>query len=342
MTEATAAVVETPEVISDEAAMAAVWDKANEQPRDDAGRFAERPAEAAESATDAPSEGATEPEATAETPEPEEAPGPVIEPPGHLPREVKEAWADMPEAARDAISRSQAEMARNLGEANRERQAIRPIYDQVVRAAQELPQLANMTPGKIAEDVFALAKWAAALEADPAGTLIGVAQQRGVDLRAALDGQQQSEAPSGEVAALNQKVAQLEAALQQYASPEALHEQITMTMQQDRIAADVSAFAASKPAWNLLQHEIMNQIPDVRDANPHLSPREVLELTYNTVEQQTLNPLISAAAENAVKSRKAEAARAAKSINVSPDSAGKPAPMTDDEMMSQIWDRNLG
>ena len=334
MTDEVAAVEETP--VDDRAAMQAVWDAnhGDDRPRDEHGRFA-----AAEPAVSEEAEAPEPPEEPEATEQPEDAP----EPPGHLPRAVKEVWASLDETARDAISSSQDEMARKLGDATRVQRAAQPVYDVIVKAAQEMPTLAGMTPEDIAKDVFDLARWGNALNTDPRGTLLSIAREKGIDLTGAepTEAPQQTSADH-QAAQLQTRIDQLERQLRQVADPNAIQSQIQTTMETARIEAEIGAFASQKPEWGVLEPHIQARIPSMMDENPHLSPMEVLSYTYDTVAKELLNPLRSAAAEHATKARKAEAAHAAASINVEPESAGSAAPKSEWEVAKEIWERNHG
>ena len=196
-----------------------------------------------------------------------------------------------------------------------------------------------MQPEEIAAQVFELAQWSARLQNDPVGALTAIAAHRGVgdQLRAHFSGEPQEADPMAgvraEIAGLKQQLAQAQQA------PD-IDAQVQHQMNVARLQGEVEAFAQSKADWGVLEPHIQAALPEQQAAHPDLSPIEVLEMTYNTVANQLLHPLRSAAAETAVNAQKADAARQAASVNVTPEGAGAPAPLSEDEEMDKIWARH--
>ena len=329
---------------NEDEALAEIWDRHEEesQPRDDRGRYATKEEGEAEETAEAP-EKAVEAEAEEKAPKQEEAKeedaAPVVEAPSHLPKAIREAWGEMPDHVRSVLDENQRSYAQRLADAENYRRSFDPIRQRIEQARQDLPAMANMAPEQIAAQVFELAQWSNRLEQDPVGALMAIAAHRGVgdQLRAQFNG----EAPQSDpVAEMRAKIADLEQKLETRQQAPDIDAQVQQEMHRARLQGEVEAFAQSKADWGVLEPHVQAALPEHMAAHPDLSPVEVLELTYNAVANQLLHPLRSAAADEAVKARKADAAKAAASVNVSPEGAGEPAPLTEDEMHSQVWDRH--
>lgn len=297
----------------------------DDRPRDEHGRFIAK-------------EGEEAPAEAAETPEEPEV---KVEAPSHLPKAIRERWAALDEETRSVLDENQRDYAKRLQQAEDYRRAAGPVYDRLVQAAKDMPALQQQTPEQIAAQVFELAQWANRLETDPVGAIMAIASHRNVmdQLKAKF-----GEAPDAPdpMADLRQQVADLQQQLAQRVDPQAIESQVAQQMELARLQAEIDAFSRSKADWEAVQPHIAERVPEMRDANPHLGPIEVLEHTYNTVKQELFDPLFSAAATDAVKAQKADAARKAASINVQPSGAGEPPPMSEDDALNAIWDKHHG
>ena len=313
-----------------------IWNEnEGDQPRDERGRYATKEEEAAE-APETPVEAEAEEKAPEAEKVEEEATAPVVEAPSHLPRAIREVWADLPEAARNVIDENQQSYAKRLSVAEEYRRSLDPIHQRIQQARQDLPALANMQPEEIAAQVFELAQWSARLQSDPVGALTAIAAHRGVgdQLRAHFSGEPQEADP---MAAMRAEMAEMRQQLAQRQQAPDIDAQVQHQMHVARLQGEVEAFAQSKADWGVLEPHIQAALPEQQAAHPDLSPIEVLELTYNSVANQLLHPLRSAAAESAVNAQKADAAKKAASVNVTPEGAGAPAPLSEDEEMDKIW-----
>lgn len=330
MTESTEAVVEPAEVaeVSAEDAAREIWNRSEEnQPRDERGRFAvadEKPADAA-----------------VETPETPVQAEPANDAPSHLPRAIREVWGTLDEGTRTVISDTQREYAKRLQEAEQIKRAAGPVYDRLVQAAKDMPGLADKTPDQIAAEVFELSQWANRLQADPVEAIMAIANHRNVadQLKARFAGGEQPAAPDP-MAAVMQELAALKAQIAGRPDPAAIETQVAQQMEAARMQGEVEAFAQSKPDWGILEPHIQNRLPQVMEENPHLKGIELLDHAYNTVATELLNPLRSAAVADTARANKAEAAKAAASINVQAEGAGEPAPLSDREAALAIWQRD--
>lgn len=82
-------------------------------------------------------------------------------------------------------------MGNRLADQGRYIQALNPIKDVLVQAAQEIPNLMNMKPEQVASEIMVLAKVSRDLQEKPLETLMGIVQKRGLGAQmvAALSGQ---------------------------------------------------------------------------------------------------------------------------------------------------------
>jgi hypothetical protein len=110
----------------------------------------------------------------------EEEPEPVVEEvqaPTDMPAGVRTAWAKLTPEERDAITGSQRDLHRKLADQGRIMSGINPIKDALVKAAQEMPNLAGMKPEQVAQEVFALAKVSRDFTTKPVETMMGLIRQ---------------------------------------------------------------------------------------------------------------------------------------------------------------------
>lgn len=276
----------------------------------------------------------------------EEAPEPV-EAPSELPKSIKDAWKDIPEAAREAIVESQREANRKLSEQGRLVQGIAPIRDVLVEAAKQLPSLANMRPAEVASEVMELARMSHAFNTQPVQTLMGLVQKHGLQdaMKQALDGQPISQEAQG-AAALKQEIASLKRQLAQVSDPEYLRSHVQAFTTESQTQNEVHQFAAQAEHWDKVEAYVPHAIPIARaKLGEGASPRDVLSAAYDLavsqfVPQEPKAPSRPAAAEAAIDApEKTEAARKAKSVNVTSRPSGSPKKMTVDEALEDAWRR---
>lgn len=337
MTDETTAAVASPDAgapaeASDDALMGAIWDKLNGDAAPSEAPEEEAPAEDA-------AEDATAEEAEAEAPEPEaEAQPEIAPPPSDLPAAIKDAWKDIPEAARDAFVRSQRDMSAKLADAGRVAKAAKPTFDVLVRAAKEIPTLANMTPEAIAEDVFRMAQIQDSLARDPVRTLLGVANDYG-----ALDALKQAFATG--------QVPQPQAPQRPAVDPkqietmaEAAARRALAQSESERL---VQTFATGREHWSEVEPLIPSLIPAARRTlGESASAQDVLDRAYDMAvhAHPELRAKVMQAPQQAPATpdpAKVEAARKAKSVNVTSRTNGKPKPMTERQAMEAVWDRHM-
>ncbi len=290
---------------------------------------------------DEPETGESEP--VAEAAPAVEAP-PVVDVPTDLPPSLREKWAEIPEAAREAVLSSQRELSKRLAEQGRVSQAIKPTHDALVEAVKQFPELGNMQPAQLARDVAALASTRASLARDPVNTILQVAQQYGVvdALKQAMSGQQvTAQQPQADVM---RELRALQQQLQQVANPEYLGAQIQQTLTQAETARMVQEYS-TKPHWAEVEGMVAQMIPFAdKQLGEGASDQDVLNLAYDMAihARPDLRAKVDAPAQAQVVTPPAQvkAAADAASINIT-GKPSKPTPLTERQLMSQAYDRMM-
>lgn len=315
-----------------------------DQPRDDQGRYTTREGEP----TATPAEAAETTE-----PAPEAAPAEIPQPPGSLPRDVRDEWQNIPEAARGAFKAYADDMARKLGEAQNINRAINPIFEKVREASQVLPSLEHMTPEQIAEETFGLAKWADRLNRDPAGAVMSLIQDRGLAPAIAqrLQGQpapQQGEQGANDpatVASLMHKIEGLNRRIEQMSDPRAVATVVDQRLREDAAEAEVQRFRATKDDWDKVESDLSRFIPIALERHPGASYAELLEAAYDMAvyaDPDLRAERIAREQSSAADRQRAESADRAAALNVKAVGAGEPAPMTLRQQQSAVFRKHYG
>jgi hypothetical protein len=323
MTEENAAPVEgtAPPESNELDQMAAIWDKHQ-----------------GEIEAEAPEETAADPEQTEEAaPETTLA---AIEAPTDLPAAIKAKWAEIPESARDAVLASHRAMAGKLTEQGRVTQAAKPVYDVLVQAAREIPSMQDMTPAQIAADVFEMAKVQHALNADPVGTLLQIAQQHGAlqGLAARLTGQPQQAAQPD----LAKHIQALQAQIAQLADPSLVDRRVEQTLAQREVSRTVEEYASTKEHWTDVE-PILPQFIEIaqQGQGDGASAKDILDAAYDMAIHAipALRAKVTAATAPATDPRLTAAQMKAKSVNVVSRPSGQGRPLTEREAMEAVWDK---
>lgn len=270
---------------------------------------------------------------------------PVEEAPTDLPFAVKQNWADIPKEAREAVLTSQREMSRKLSEATKVAQGLNPIRDSLVRAAQEIPSLADLKPAQVADEIFELAKISHQFHTRPVETLVHLARQHGIEaqLRAVFSGQAPGQ-DAQHVTALQNEIRGLQQQLARVADPEYFREQVAAVTQQERVLGEVDSFASTQDHWSEIEHYMPTLIEAVKAKDPGAPAKDVLKTAYDLALQLYL-PEAKAKTQAAVEAQpvadpeRTEAALKAKSVNVTSRSNGAVRELTERERLAAIYDR---
>lgn len=344
MTEETAATAEVaapaeqvaaqaPEVAApqtEDAAMDAIWTKMQDGAGEDDG--------APPHAEPEKSEGAAEPEKPDLT---------TIVTPPDLPAGIKDKWADIPESAREAVLSSHRDLSRKLADQGRVVQASKPVFDVLVKAAQEIPTLAGMTPAAIADDVFAMAKIQGQMAQDPVRTLLGIAQQYGAidGLKQVFSGQVPDQSAQIQTAMMNE-IRQLRSELQQVADPSAIEQRVNQSLTARDTERMVGEYAGQKEHWGEVESLIPNLIPVVRQKlGEGASAKDVLDAAYDMALYADpglrAKVLAAAKAPTELDPARTAAQMKAKSVNIT-SLPGSSKPMTEEQAMGAVWDQYRG
>ena len=276
--------------------------------------------------------------------ETEAEPKPATDAPTDLPASIRELWADVPEKAQAAILDAQRESARKLAHQGRLMQGINPIKTALETAAKDMPALMNMKPDEIAADVLSLAKVSADFKTKPVETIMGLIQQHGLqDKVAAAFGQQ----PQGNTGQLQAEIVRLNDTIKQMADPSYIRSQFDGFYQERSNLDTVSEFSATAEHWADIEPYLPDVIPLARNKlGEGASPQDVLSSAYDMalkiyLPEKADAPKAALQAAPVQDPEKAQAAIAAKSVNVVSRSGTKPRPLTEDEAMDAAYDRAM-
>lgn len=335
-----AAAAPAPEVVPEtppEADLGALYDKltSDETPK------VEEPAEAA------PNELVEGAEATETPVDTVKEVKEVIEAPSELPPEVREAWGDIAEGARDAITKSHREFNRMLSEQGRQLHGIKPIQDSLVKAVKELPHLADMKPDQVANQVFELAKVSAQFAQDPVKALMGYIDKHGLkeQMGQALAGHPLQ---GGEtIQRLNNHIQTLERKIQQFEDPDFMRSQVSAITSEQSTMSEVTAFAKSAVHWGKVEDHLPHFVALERQMQPEASPQDVLKAAYEAAVSRFV-PEARKASEEAISEasepaqpdpEKTKAALKAKSVNVRSQPSTKTRTLSEREELAAVYDR---
>ena len=294
-----------------------------------------------EDVTNPPADAAPEEEVVEEQPVEE----PVSEQaPTALPRAIRDSWSNIPEGAREAIAARDQEMTSRLADQGRLIQGISPIRDVLVEATKKLPALANMKPQDVASEVMQLAEISNKFTTDPAGTLIGLIKQHGLEKQVAqtLTGQEVT-GDAKQSAALTQHIKKLEADVKRLADPKYIREHAAQVTTEAQNMERVTKFAETADHWGAVEDHMPAAIQFTQaKLGPGASPEDVLTQAYELAVSQFVpeakaKPQTTEEVVTVADPEKVEAQKRAKSVNVKGKASGQPRPQTEEELMDSVW-----
>ena len=315
--------VEAPAVeVSEDAALAAVWQKAQDP-------------------VDVPEEQPEEPPKETPAEEPVEA---VEEDglPDNIPDGLKSALRGMPEDARKAVLTDRDGLHRKLSDMGRQVHGIAPIRDVLVEAIKHMPALADMKPQQVAQEVFELAKVSQGFREKPVETMVGLIRKHGLEgaVQKALGGQPQQQGVDPW-----QKIAALEQHIQKISDPSYLRDQVTSITSQEKLLDSVNDFAAKAAHWDDVNEHIPLFLEAARaKVGFEAAPRAVLEAAYD-MALSVFKPETQAPKQPvddpklATDPEKTQAAIKAKSVNVQGKATGRARVLTEDEELAAVYQR---
>lgn len=222
--------------------MASVYDKANPA-RSEGGQFAsktENSGEAPATAVEPAAETTGQPEAL--NPEPA---APAIEAPVSWPAEMKAKFGTLPPEVRDFVAKREGEAHKAITQMGQQVKAFEPIRSSLERHA-DLIRANGVPPDQAIENMFSVAK---ALETDPRGALMAIAEMHGVDLRTFADGAEPQAQRAPEVTALEQKVAKLEGIL-------TAQQRQQFESEQSQAVKEIETFAKTAPYFDEVRQHV--------------------------------------------------------------------------------------
>lgn len=324
-----------PEVMSEDDVLGAAFDKLQE---------ADETPEAEVDEAPEPEQAEEEPEAEEPDDEGEER-SEDDEIPSDLPKEVREVWADLTPKAREAVVASQRSLSNKLREQGNLVRGIEPIRDVLVEAAKQMPALADMKPQEVAREVMELARVSNEFSQKPVETLMGWIRKHGLEqqIGQALQGQPVDNSTSE----LKNTITKLERKIQELSDPEARSEWVSDAITQRDTIRDVNEFARSKDDWAEVEPVLPAFVQAVQARNHSMgknqTPVEVLEAAYALAKGQVPEAGIPQATPSQdvaqVDPQRTEAAKKAKSVKVTSRSSGKARTLSEDELLSQTFDR---
>ena len=309
-----AATIETPEQTEDDV-MNEVWERVN----------------------------APEPEEITDDPvvqeEPKKEASEPVTAPKELPSTLRDEWGGMSEKARDAVTSFYREQNNKLADQGRKIQAIDPIYQKIIEAQKQIPDLGKQTPAQIGEKLFSLAQFEANFQKDPINQTLTFLQSNGlVDaVRSALGG------GSSDTTKLHAEITGLRRELSQRNDPSAQYEQYRQFSLQERTVSDVEKFAQSAEHWQAVEPILPKFVQAAQVAlGDGASPADVLELSYNmAIQAKGLPAKVKDAAPASPRPdpAKAEQVKKATSVNLAGTPTGNPRTLSEDEELSAAYHR---
>lgn len=276
-----------------------------------------------------------EAEQTAEAPQTEQPKTPAVPVPRGWTKEAAEKWAAVPPDVQQYVSQREDMLNRTAGEFGRYRQAVEPIR-QVIDQNKHVFERNGADP---ANGIAALLAAQDMLDRNPVNALAYLAQTYGVDLRALAaqvygGNDATGLAPDPEVAALQNKIAQLEHQLKYDVEQRNAAERAAVQQRQAQVRQSfeqrIDAFAKDKPDFDEVAPEILANIQAIQQLNPQATPDEVLNQAYERAvwaNPKTRESRMKAEEAKRLQeaAKRAAEAKAAAGINV----RGAPRPNTD-------------
>lgn len=295
---------------------------------------------------DTPEEPDTD-EPPADEPQPAEDEAPEFEWPSTVPTQMREALAGVAPEVRDAVLADRDKLRNDLSSLGREAKTFSGIKEGLVGLVQQNPEYGNMAPEQVLQHLTKLDADIQQLRANPIETMVQFARENGLQdkLGEALGQPVAQEAQH--IAQLQQHIRGLEAKLSQVADPEYLRQQVSQFTSEGQIANQVNEFAQGKEHWDKVEAFMPDAIRVVQSMpGDSQDPTSILERAYNMVLQQAYPDAVKAEAQPAppvaADPDKVARARQAKSLNVSGTSTGKTRELSEDELLSQAYDRAMG
>jgi hypothetical protein len=317
----------------DDSALQAIWDKHNPTRGSD-GKFQPKTPAVEGEAPPAAEIEAVQP--TDQTPEPA---APAIEAPVSWTAEMKAKWSSLPPDVQAYAAQRERETAQALTRYGQQVKQFEPLAG-ILEQNKVVFERNGVKPE---QGVQLLLQAQAMLDQDPISGIAEIARRYGVDL-GSLQGAQ-TQAP--ELLALRAEISNLKQQLSETSSQVRTREERETSARREAAEAIVSDFRKANPDFDLVETEVINLIPLVRERTPGLSEKEILAKAYE--EAGWLNPAIRAkrqadenAKQQAEQRKKADEAKKVSSLNVRSNSTARPAARSWDDDLSSIAAKHYG
>lgn len=264
---------------------------------------------------------------------------PAIDPPVSWTAEMKAKWSSLPPEVQAYAAQRERETAQALTRYGQQVKQFEPIAG-ILEQNKVVFERNGVKPE---QGIQLLLQAQAMLDTDPISGIAEIARRYGVDL-GSLQGTQ-TQPP--ELLALRAEIANLKQQLTETSSHVRSREERETTARREATEALVTDFRKANPDFDLVETEVVNLIPLVRERTPGLSEKEILAKAYE--EAGWLNPAIRAkrqAAEEAKRQaeqrKKADEAKKVSSLNVRSTASARPAASTWDDDLGAIAAKHYG
>lgn len=284
-----------------------------------------------------------------EAEKPAEPAKPVVPPPNSWSKEAKADWDKLPPQVQEHIAQREAQSHKAISELGQFAKAYEPVHN-TIRENYERIRASGKDVGTYTDHLF---KADAALERDPVGFIKMVAEAKGIDLAALSDPfaipstDAQSQQITAQLNAAMSRVEHLERQLADTRYKVEGREAQEYQARQSSYEAEVTKFSADKVDFQDLINDIVPEVKRIRDANPTLAAKDVLQEAYDRARwanPATRAKLLAEQQAEADKKRleagkrDAELARRASAINVNGSVPMKAQASYDDDLRA-IWRR---
>lgn len=264
---------------------------------------------------------------------------PAIEPPLSWSKEAKAKWSEIPPEAQEIIANRERDAHTAITKLGQEVKAYEPLKD-TLNHYSEVFKANNLEP---AQGVARLLEVQSMLDKDPVAGVREIAKAYSVDLAEFAFEDLQENAP--EITSLQNEISELKQRLEARDRADQEQAQQQYQSQVNQMNELVAQFSADKPHFDRLSPVIDINIKAIREREPGLQAREVLEKAYNAALYQDdelreeMQKKHIAEAEKAALEKARKAAEAA-ALNVSSNEQGALTKANLDDKLDIIWNRH--
>lgn len=207
---------------------------------------------------------------------------PAIDPPASLSREMREKWSTLAPDWQQFLAKRESESTAAISRLGSQAKAYEPIAN-VLEQNRDVFQARNVSYDAGVSQLIAAQRY---LDKDPASAIQWLAKSYGVDLNQFAQSSDQSESDPA-TAALHQKIARLEAQLNQTSNAVQSREQQEAKAREDSILNEANSFFQDKGLTDDDYGPLAAIISAERALSPHKSTAEVLEAAYETFQYRS-------------------------------------------------------